>query len=96
MPDLTIKFSKLILCGLVNVDGSAARTCTVSYHNATNAGGTATELVQLKSVNNNDFFDVVTKDAPIFRREWKYGYFISATAGTANDFKVIVSYEEIS
>jgi hypothetical protein len=89
--------TELNLVRLVNVDGSAARTCTVSYHNATNAGGTATELVQLKSVNNNDFFDVVTKDAPIYLEEnGSTGTSLSATAGTANDFKVIVSYEEIS
>jgi len=91
------KVLKVNLVRLINVDGSAARTCTVSYHNATNAGGTATELVQLKSVNNNDFFDVVTKDAPIYLEEnGSTGTSLSATAGTANDFKVVVSYEEIA
>jgi len=41
------KVLKVNLVRLINVDGSAARTCTVSYHNATNAGGTATELFSL-------------------------------------------------
>ena len=91
------KVLKVNLVRIVNVDGSAASTCTISYHNATSAGGTATELVQLKSVNNNDFFDVITKDSPIYLEEnGSTGTSLSATAGGANDFKVIVSYEEIS
>ena len=48
-------------------------------------------------VNNNDFFDVITKDSPIYLEEnGSTGTSLSATAGGANDFKVIVSYEEIS
>ena len=51
---------------------------------------------KLKSVNNNDFFDVITKDSPIYLEEnGSTGTSLSATAGGANDFKVIVSYEEI-
>ena len=51
------------------------------------------ELVQAKSVTANTFFDVVTKDTPIYLEE---DNLLGATASAANDLKIIVTYEEIT
>ncbi len=87
------KVLRVSLVRAVNVDGSNAANITLSYHTQDNLGGTAMELVQSKSVTANTFFDVVTKDAPIYLEEDKS---LGATASAANDLKIIVTYEEIT
>tara|TARA_R110002020_G_scaffold115294_7_gene265134 strand:- start:496 stop:870 length:375 start_codon:yes stop_codon:yes gene_type:complete len=87
------KVLRVSLVRAVNVDGSNAANITLSYYTQDNLGGTAMELVQSKSVTANTFFDVVTKDAPIYLEEDKS---LGATASAANDLKIIVTYEEIT
>lgn len=87
------KVLRVSLVRAVNVDGSNAANITLSYYTQDNLGGTAMELVQSKSVTTNTFFDVVTKDAPIYLEEDKS---LGATASAANDLKIIVTYEEIT
>ena len=76
-----------------NVDGSASSSITVSYNNQAAGAGTEFELVQLKSVAQNEYAEIVTKDSPIYLEE---DTSLTATASGANDFKVVVTYEEIS
>ena len=87
------KVMRVSLIRAVNVDGSNAANITLTYYTQDNLGGTGMELVQSKSVTANTFFDVVTKDAPIYLEEDKS---LGATASAANDLKIIVTYEEIT
>ena len=76
-----------------NVDGSSAADITVSVYSEDNIGGTATELVSTVSVPADASLVVVDKNTALYLEE---DMSIGATAGTANDLKVVVSYEEIS
>ena len=87
------KVLRVTLVRAVNIDGSNAADVTIAYYTQDNLGGTAMELVQAKNVNANTFFDVVTKDTPIYLEEDKS---LGATASAANDLKIIVTYEEIT
>lgn len=84
---------RVISVRVANVDGSASSTVSVSYNNAANAGGTEFKLVDLKTINQNEYAEIVTKDSPIYLEE---DTSLSATASAADDFTVIVTYEEIS
>jgi hypothetical protein len=76
-----------------NVDGSSAADVTVSLYSAASIGGTATQIVSTVSVPADSSLVVISKDSSIYLEEDKS---IGATAATANDLKVICSYEEIS
>jgi len=76
-----------------NVDGSSAADITVSVYSEDNIGGTATELVSTVSVPADASLVVVDKNTALYLEE---DMSIGATAGTADDLKVVVSYEEIS
>jgi len=76
-----------------NVDGSSAADITISYHSAASVGGTATQLVSTISVPADASLIVMDKSTSIYLEENRS---IGATAGSANDLKVICSYEEIS
>ena len=76
-----------------NVDGTNAPDITVSYYSEADIGGTATEIVSTVSVPADASLVVIDKNTSIYLEEDKS---IGATAGAANDLKVIVSYEEIS
>jgi hypothetical protein len=76
-----------------NVDGSNAADITVSYYSEDNIGGTATEIVKTISVPADASLVVIDKSTSIYLEEDRS---IGATAGTASDLKVIVSYEELS
>ena len=78
---------------VANVDGSAAADITISVYSEDDIGGTATELVSTISVPADATLVVIDKNNSIYLEE---DMSIGATAGTANDLKVIVSYEEIS
>ena len=76
-----------------NVDGTNAADITISYYSEDDIGGTATEIVSTISVPADASLVVIDKNTSIYLEEDKS---IGATAGAANDLKVIVSYEEIS
>lgn len=76
-----------------NVDGSTAADITVSLYSEDNIGGTATQIVSTVSVPADASLVVIDKTTSIYLEEDKS---IGATAGAANDLKVICSYEEIS
>jgi hypothetical protein len=76
-----------------NVDGTNAADITVSYYSEDDIGGTATEIVSTISVPADASLVVIDKNTSIYLEEDRS---IGATAGAANDLKVVVSYEEIS
>jgi hypothetical protein len=76
-----------------NVDGTNAADITVSYYSEDDIGGTATQIVSTISVPADASLVVIDKGTSMYLEEDRS---IGATAGTANDLKVIVSYEEIS
>ena len=76
-----------------NVDGSNAADITVSLYSEDNIGGTATQIVSTVSVPADASLVVIDKTTSIYLEEDKS---IGATAGAANDLKVVCSYEEIS
>ena len=76
-----------------NVDGTDAADITVSYYSEDDIGGTATQIVSTISVPADATLVVIDKGTSIYLEEDRS---IGATAGTASDLKVLVSYEEIS
>jgi len=76
-----------------NVDGTNAADITISLYSEDNIGGTATEIVSTVSVPADASLIVIDKSTSIYLEEDRS---IGATAGAANDLKVVVSYEEIS
>ena len=76
-----------------NVDGTNAADITISYYSEDDIGGTATEIVSTISVPADASLVVIDKNTSIYLEEDRS---IGATAGAANDLKVVVSYEEIS
>jgi hypothetical protein len=78
---------------IANVDGTNACDVTVDLHSQDDIGGTAYSLISTASVAADSSLVVVDKNTAIYLEEDKS---ISATAGTASDLEVIVSYEEIS
>ena len=87
------KVFKINMIQVANVDGSNACDVTVDVHSAASGGGTAYSLVSTISVPADASLVVVDKATAIYLEEDKS---ITATAGTANDLEVIISYEEIS
>jgi hypothetical protein len=76
-----------------NVDGSVAADITVNLYSAASLGGTATEIVSTISVPADATLVVIDKDSYIYLEEDKS---LGATAVSANDLKIVCSYEEIS
>jgi hypothetical protein len=76
-----------------NVDGTNAADITVSYYSEDDIGGTATQIVSTISVPADASLVVIDKNTSIYLEEDRS---IGATAGTASDLKVLVSFEEIS
>lgn len=76
-----------------NVDGTNAADITISYYSQDDIGGTATQIVSTVSVPADATLIVIDKNTSIYLEEDRS---LGATAGTANDLKVIVSYEELS
>jgi thymidine phosphorylase len=87
------KVFKINMIQIANVDGSNACDVTVDLHTAAAGGGTAFSLVSTISVPADASLVVVDKGTAIYLEEDRS---ITATAGTADDLEVIVSYEEIS
>jgi len=78
---------------VANVDGTSAAEITINYYSAAALGGTATQICSTVSVPADATLVVVDKDAYIYLEE---NTSLGATAGTANDLKVVCSYEDIS
>jgi hypothetical protein len=76
-----------------NVDGTNAADITVSLYSEDNIGGTATQIVSTVSVPADASLVVIDRNTSIYLEEDRS---IGATAGSASDLKVVVSYEEIS
>ena len=76
-----------------NVDGTNAADITVSYYSEDDIGGTATQIVSTVSVPADASLIVIDKNTSLYLEEDRS---IGATAGVANDLKIVVSYEEIS
>ena len=76
-----------------NVDGSASAEITVSLYSEDDIGGTATEIAKTISVPADATVVIIDKNSSIYLEEDKS---IGATAGAADDLKVVCSYEEIS
>ena len=87
------KVFKINMIQVANVDGVNACDVTVDVHSAAAGGGTAFSLVSTVSVAGDSSLIALDKNTAIYLEEDKS---ITATAGTANDLEVIVSYEEIS
>lgn len=87
------KVFKINMIQVANVDGSSACDVTVDVHSAASGGGTAYSLVSTVSVPADASLVVMDKSTSIYLEE---NTSITATAGTANDLEVLVSYEEIS
>lgn len=87
------KVFKINMIQIANVDGTNAADVTVDLHTAASGGGTAYSLVSTISVPADASLVVVDKGTAVYLEEDRS---ITATAGTAGDLEVIVSYEEIS
>ena len=87
------KVFKISMIQVANVDGSNACDVTVDMHSAASGGGTAYSLVSTISVPADASLVALDKNTAIYLEEDRS---ITATAGTAGDLEVIVSYEEIS
>lgn len=85
-----LKINSLVVS---NVDGTNAADITISLYSEDNIGGTATQIVSTVSVPADASLIVIDKNSFIYLEEDKS---IGATAGAANDLKVVCSYEEIS
>ena len=87
------KVFKINMIQVANVDGTNACDVTVNVHSQDDGGGTAYSLVSTISVPADASLVVVDKGTALYLEEDRS---ITATAGTASDLEVIVSYEEIS
>ena len=87
------KVFKINMIQVANVDGSNACDVTVDVHSAASGGGTAYSLVSTISVPADASLVVLDKNTSLYLEE---NTSITATAGTASDLEVLVSYEEIS
>ena len=87
------KVFKINMVQVANVDGTNACDVTVDVHSAASGGGTAYSLVSTVSVAADSSLVALDKNTAIYLEE---NTSITATAGTANDLEVLVSYEEIS
>lgn len=87
------KVFKINMIQVTNVDGTNACDVTIDLHSQDDIGGTAYGLASTISVPADASLVVLDKNTAIYLEEDKS---ISATAGTANDLEIIVSYEEIS
>ena len=84
---------KINMIQVANVDGSNACDVTVDVHSAASGGGTAYSLASTISVPADAALVVLDKNTALYLEE---NTSITATAGTASDLEVLVSYEEIS
>ncbi len=84
---------KVNMIQVANVDGTNACDITIDVHSAASGGGTAFSLIATASVAADTSMVVLDKNTAIYLEE---NMSITATAGTANDLEVIISYEQIT
>ena len=84
---------KVNMIQVANVDGTNACDITIDVHSAASGGGTAFSLIATASVAADSSLVVLDKNTAICLEE---NMSITATAGTANDLEVIISYEQIT
>ena len=84
---------KVNMIQVANVDGTNACDITIDVHSAASGGGTAYSLVSTVSVPADASLIVLDKSTAIYLEE---NTSITATAGTASDLEIIVSYEQIT
>ena len=84
---------KVNMIQVANVDGANACDITVDVHSAASGGGTAFSLIATASVAADSSLVVLDKNTAIYLEE---NMSITATAGTANDLELIISYEQIT
>ena len=84
---------KVNMIQVANVDGTNACDVTIDVHSAASGGGTAYSLVSTVSLPADASLIVLDKSTAIYLEE---NTSITATAGTASDLEVIVSYEQIT
>ena len=84
---------KINMIQVANVDGTNACDITIDVHSAASGGGTAYSLVSTVPVPADASLVVLDKNTAIYLEE---NTSITATAGTASDLEVIVSYEQIT
>ena len=84
---------KVNMIQVANVDGTNACDITIDVHSAASGGGTAYSLVATVSDPADASLIVLDKSTAIYLEE---NTSITATAGTASDLEVIVSYEQIT
>ena len=87
------KVFKINVIQAANVDGTTACDLTIHLHSAASGGGTTTALASTISIPADASLIVLDKSTAIYLEEDRS---ITATAATANDIEIIVSYEEIS
>jgi hypothetical protein len=88
--DKVFKINSLVVS---NVDGTNAADITIALYSEDDIGGTATEIVSTVSVPADASLIVIDKNTSLYLEEDRS---IGATAGSANDLKIVVSYEEIA
>lgn len=76
-----------------NVNGTSSAEITINYYSAAALGGTATQIASTVVVPADATLVVIDKDAYIYLEE---DTSLGATASTANNLKVVCSYEDIS
>ena len=84
---------KVNMIQVANVDGTNACDITIDVHSGASGGGNAFSLIATASVAADSSLVVLDKNTAIYLEE---GMSITATAGTANDLEVIISYEQIT
>jgi hypothetical protein len=78
---------------VANIDGTSNADITINYYSAAALGGTATAICSTVAVPADATLVVIDKDAYVYIEEDRS---IGATAGSASDLQIVVSYEEIS
>jgi hypothetical protein len=78
---------------VANVDGTSAADITISIFSQDDLGGTATQIASTISVPADASLIVTDKTTTFYLLEDKS---IGATAGSANDLVVTISWEEIN
>ena len=78
---------------VANVDGATAADITITVNSADDGAGTAYALAKTISVPADASLIVIDKSTAVYLEEDRS---IVATAGSANDLEIVISYEEIS
>ena len=78
---------------VANVDGATAADITITVNSADDGAGTAYALANTISVPADASLIVIDKSTAVYLEEDRS---IVATAGSANDLEIVISYEEIS